>query len=166
MLEIGRKLPSSSVLLVTESKIETIDLMDKLVGRCVAIFGMPGAFTDTCTELHIPNILKYKQKLLDLGVEEIFVIVVNDTFVVRRWGYSFDAFNQGITLIADSSSEFSKAVGLNFSVPSIGFYDRSLRYAMMSRDGVVEKFLIEKSKDEITTSGADALVEAISERSI
>jgi len=166
MLEIGRKLPSSSVLLVTESKIETIDLMDKLVGRCVAIFGMPGAFTDTCTELHIPNILKYKQKLLDLGVEEIFVIVVNDTFVVRRWGHSFDAFNQGITLIADSSSEFSKAIGLNFSVPSIGFYDRSLRYAMMSRDGVVEKFLIEKSEDEITTSGADALVEAISRRSI
>ena len=165
MLEIGRKLPNSSVLLVTESKIETIDLMDKLVGRCVAIFGMPGAFTDTCTELHIPNILKYKQKLLDLGVEEIFVIVVNDTFVVRRWGHSFDAFNQGITLIADSSSEFSKAVGLNFSVPSIGFYDRSLRYAMMSRDGVVEKFLIEKSEDEITTSGADALIEAISRRS-
>lgn len=166
MLEIGRKLPNSSVLLVTESKIETIDLMDKLVGRCVAIFGMPGAFTETCTELHIPNILKYKQKLLDLGVEEIFVIVVNDIFVVRRWGYSFDAFNQGITLIADSSSEFSKAVGLNFSVPSIGFYDRSLRYAMMSRDGVVEKFLIEKSKDEITTSGADALVAAITDRSI
>jgi peroxiredoxin len=166
MLEIGRKLPNSSVLLVTESKIEKIDLMDKLVGRSVAIFGMPGAFTETCTELHIPNILKFKQKLLDLGVEEIFVIVVNDIFVVRRWGYSFDAFNQGITLIADSSSEFSKAVGLNFSVPSIGFYDRSLRYAMMSRDGVVEKFLIEKSKDEITTSGADALVEAISERSI
>jgi peroxiredoxin len=166
MLEIGRKLPNSSVLLVTESKIEKIDLMDKLVGRSVAIFGMPGAFTETCTELHIPNILKFKQKLLDLGVEEIFVIVVNDIFVVRRWGYSFDAFNQGITLIADSNSEFSKAVGLNFSVPSIGFYDRSLRYAMMSRDGVVVKFLIEKSKDEITTSGADALVEAISERSI
>ena len=166
MLVIGRKLPNSSVLLVTESRIETIDLMDKLVGRSIAIFGMPGAFTETCTELHIPNILKYKQKLLDLGVEEIFVIVVNDTFVVRRWGYSFDAFNQGITLIADSSSEFSKAVGLNFSVPSIGFYDRSLRYAMMSRDGVVEKFLIEKSEDEITTSGADALVEAISRRSI
>ena len=125
---------------------------------------MPGAFTETCTELHIPNILKYKQKLLDLGVEEIFVIVVNDAFVVRRWGYSFDAFNQGITLIADSSSEFSKAVGLVFSVPSIGFYDRSLRYAMLSRDGEVEKFLIEKSEDEITTSGADTLAEAISER--
>ena len=165
MLEIGRKLPNSSVLLVRESKIETIDLMDKLVGRSIAIFGMPGAFTETCTELHIPNILKYKQKLLELGVEEIFVIVVNDAFVVRRWGYSFDAFNQGITLIADSSSEFSKAVGLVFSVPSIGFYDRSLRYAMMSRDGVVEKFLIEKSDDKITTSGADALVDAMSRRS-
>ena len=164
MLDIGRKLPNSSVLLVTESRIETIDLMDKLVGRSIAIFGMPGAFTETCTELHIPNILKYKQKLLDLGVEEIFVIVVNDAFVVRRWGYSFDAFNQGITLIADSSSEFSKAVGLDFSVPSIGFYDRSLRYAMLSRDGEVEKFLIEKSEAEITTSGADTLAEAISER--
>ena len=164
MLDIGLKLPNSSVLLVTESRIETIDLMDKLVGRSIAIFGMPGAFTETCTELHIPNILKYKQKLLNLGVEEIFVIVVNDAFVVRRWGYSFDAFNQGITLIADSSSEFSKAVGLVFSVPSIGFYDRSLRYAMLSRDGEVEKFLIEKSEDEITTSGADTLAEAISER--
>ena len=166
MPDIGRKLPNSSVLLVKDFSIETIDLMDKLVGRIVAIFGMPGAFTETCTELHIPNILKYKQKLLGLGVEEIFVIVVNDALVVRRWGYSFDAFNQGITLIADSSSEFSKAVGLNFSVPAIGFYDRSLRYAMMSRDGVVEKFLIEKSEDEITTSGADALVEAISRQSI
>ena len=164
MLDIGRKLPNSSVLLVTESRIKMIDLMDKLVGRSIAIFGMPGAFTETCTELHIPNILKYKQKLLELGVEEIFVIVVNDAFVVRRWGYSFDAFNQGITLIADSSSEFSKAIGLAFSVPSIGFYDRSLRYAMLSRDGEVEKFLIEKSEAEITTSGADALVEAISER--
>ena len=164
MLDIGRKLPNSSVLLVTESRIETIDLMDKLVGRSIAIFGMPGAFTETCTELHVPNILKYRQKLLDLGVEEIFVIVVNDAFVVRRWGYSFDAFNQGITLIADSSSEFSKAVGLVFSVPSIGFYDRSLRYAMLSRDGEVEKFLIEKSENEITTSGADTLAEAISER--
>ena len=164
MLDIGRKLPNSSVLLVTESRIKRIDLMDKLVGRSIAIFGMPGAFTETCTELHIPNILKYKQKLLELGVEEIFVIVVNDAFVVRRWGYSFDAFNQGITLIADSSSEFSKAIGLAFSVPSIGFYDRSLRYAMLSRDGEVEKFLIEKSEAEITTSGADALVEAISER--
>ena len=163
MLDIGWKLPNSSVLLVTESRIETIDLMDKLVGRSIAIFGMPGAFTETCTELHVPNILKYKQKLLDLGVEEIFVIVVNDAFVVRRWGYSFDAFNQGITLIADSSSEFSKAVGLVFSVPSIGFYDRSLRYAMLSRDGEVEKFLIEKSEAEITTSGADTLAEAISE---
>ena len=164
MLDIGRKLPNSSVLLVTESRIKMIDLMDKLVGRSIAIFGMPGAFTETCTELHIPNILKYKQKLLELGVEEIFVIVVNDAFVVRRWGYSFDAFNQGITLIADSSSEFSKAIGLAFSVPSIGFYDRSLRYAMLSRDGEVDKFLIEKSEAEITTSGADALVEAISER--
>ena len=164
MLDIGRKLPNSSVLLVTESRIKMIDLMDKLVGRSIAIFGMPGAFTETCTELHIPNILKYKQKLLNLGVEEIFVIVVNDAFVVRRWGYSFDAFNQGITLIADSSSEFSKAIGLAFSVPSIGFYDRSLRYAMLSRDGEVEKFLIEKSEDEITTSGADTLAEAISER--
>ena len=164
MLDIGRKLPNSSVLLVTESRIKMIDLMDKLVGRSIAIFGMPGAFTETCTELHIPNILKYKQKLLELGVEEIFVIVVNDAFVVRRWGYSFDAFNQGITLIADSSSEFSKAIGLAFSVPSIGFYDRSLRYAMLSRDGEVEKFLIEKSEAEITTSGADALVKAISER--
>ena len=55
---------------------------------------------------------------------------------------------------------------MNFSVPSIGFYDRSLRYAMTSRDGVVEKLLIENSEAEITTSGADDLVEAISERSI
>ena len=72
MLKVGQKLPNSSVLLVTESKIETINLINKLAGRSVAIFGMPGAFTETRTELHIPNILNYKQKLLNLGVEEIF----------------------------------------------------------------------------------------------
>ena len=122
---------------------------------------MPGAFTDTCSELHVPNILGNKNDLLSTGVEEICILTVNDLFVLKEWGRSKGLFKAGISLIGDAASKCTKDMGLNFTVPVIGFYDRSLRYAMLTEDGVVKQFLMEKSQSEITTSGAEALIEAI-----
>jgi peroxiredoxin len=163
MIKLGQKLPNTEVLLVTDSKVQTINLRKKLLGRLVAIFGMPGAFTDTCTELHLPNIMQHKEKLLSMGVEEICLLTVNDSFVLRTWGKSAGIFKEGLTLLGDSGSEFTKAVGLNFTVPPIGFHDRSLRYAMLAENGVVKIFLVEETQSKITTSGADSLISAMSQ---
>ncbi|MGA0361156.1 MAG: redoxin family protein [bacterium] len=162
MIKIGQRLPSTEVLWVTESNVETINLSQKLTGRRVAIFGMPGAFTDTCSELHVPNILGNKNDLLSIGVEEICILTVNDPFVLKEWGRSKGIFKAGISLIGDATSDCTKSMGLNFTVPAIGLYDRSLRYAMLADDGVVKHFLMEETQSEITTSGAEALIEAIS----
>ena len=161
MITIGQSLPSTEILWVTESDVETINLSHKLSGRRVAIFGMPGAFTDTCSELHVPNILGNKNDLLSTGVEEICILTVNDLFVLKEWGRSKGLFKAGISLIGDAASVCTKDMGLNFTVPVIGFYDRSLRYAMLTDDGVVKQFLMERSQSEITNSGAEALIEAI-----
>ena len=165
MIKIGQHLPSTEVLWVTESKVETINLSQKLTGRRVAIFGMPGAFTDTCSELHVPNILGNKNDLLSMGVEEICILTVNDLFVLKEWGRTKGILKEEIALVGDAASEFTKGMGLNFRVPAIGFYDRSLRYAMLAEDGVVKHLLMEESQSEIITSGADALTEAISKSS-
>ncbi|HBM52064.1 MAG TPA: peroxiredoxin [Deltaproteobacteria bacterium] len=162
MIKKGQRLPSTEILWVTESDVETINLSHKLSGRRVAIFGMPGAFTDTCSELHVPNILGNKNDLLSTGVEEICILTVNDLFVLKEWGRSKGLFEAGISLIGDAASECSKEMGLNFTVPAIGFYDRSLRYAMLTEDGIVKHFLMEETQSGITTSGAEALIEAIS----
>ena len=165
MIKIGKSLPGVEVLWVTQSKVETINLSQKLAGRRVAIFGMPGAFTDTCSELHLPNILVNKKDLLAMGVEEICILTVNDPFVLGAWGRSKGIFKEEIALIGDKASEFTKRMCLNFTVPAIGFYERSLRYAMLTEDGNVKHFLMEETQSEITTSGADALIEAISKSS-
>ena len=165
MVKIGQLIPDVEVLWVTESKVDTINLSQKLAGRKVAIFGMPGAFTDTCSELHLPNILVNKNDLLTMGVEEICILTVNDPFVLGAWGRSKGIFKEEVAIIGDSASEFTKSMCLNFTVPAIGFYERSMRYAMLTEDGVVKHFLIEKTQSKITTSGADALIEAISKYS-
>ena len=158
---VGNKLPNAPILRVTDSEIETVDLNDVFASRRVAIFGMPGAFTSTCSRAHLPNIISQKEQLMDAGLDEIAILTVNDSFVLRAWGRASGAYEAGLTLLGDAGSAFTKAVGLNFTVPATGFYDRSQRYALVVNDGVVEHFLLEETRSEITTSSADALLKAL-----
>lgn len=82
---VGNKLPNASILRVTNSEIETVYLNDVFAGRRVAIFGMPGAFTSTCSRAHLPNIISQKEQLMDAGLDEIAILTVNDSFVLRAW---------------------------------------------------------------------------------
>ena len=161
MIKIRQKLPDTEVLWVRESEVKKITLSQKLAGRKVAIFGMPGAFSATCSGLHLPNIIGNKDELLEKGIEEICILTVNDPFVLGEWGRSKGIFKEEITLIGDAASEFTKSVELNFSDPVIGMHNRSLRYAMLAEDGEVKHFILEATKSRITTSGANALIGAI-----
>ena len=161
MVEIGQKLPETKALVVTEATQETIKLAEYLAGKTVAIFGMPGAFTATCSNSHLPNVIAYKADLNARGIDEIIILVVNDAFVVRAWGKQSGAYAAGLTMIADAGSDFTKAIGMNFTARETGFYNRSQRYALLAVNNVVTKFLLEEARAQVLSSGANHLIEQL-----
>ena len=161
MIKVGDSLPDAGVLLIEQDKHEEIKISARLIGKTVAIFAMPGAFSSTCALSHMPNIISHIEALKEKGIEEVIVLTVNDIFVSREWAKQSGALEAGIAIIADPSAAFSKAVKMTFDAPVIGFYNRSIRYALVAEDGVVTKFLLEESRSGITTSGADHLLDKL-----
>ena len=88
-------------------------LADKLKGRKVVIFGLPGAYTGTCSTAHVPSFIRTAQKFADKGVDEIICVSVNDPFVMKAWGEATGATAAGITMLGDADASFSKAIGLD-----------------------------------------------------
>jgi peroxiredoxin len=139
-IEIGAKLPDATLLKMGEAGAEAVPLAERLKGRRVVIFGLPGAFTSTCSTAHVPSFIRTAPKFVEKGVDEIICVAVNDPFVMKSWGEATGASAAGITMLADADSSFSKAIGMTFDVPHLGFFSRSKRYALLAEDGVVTKF--------------------------
>ena len=161
MISEGSKLPAASLQMMGANGPEAVDLAAKLKGRKVVIFGLPGAYTGTCTTAHVPSFIRTKEKFAAKGVDEIICLSVNDAFVMGAWGDSTGATKAGITMLGDVQAEFTKAIGMEFSVPAIGLIDRSKRYALYAEDGVVKVIQVEDSPGQCTISGGEALLEAI-----
>jgi peroxiredoxin len=125
------------------------------------IFGLPGAFTSTCTSAHMPSFVRTKPDFDAKGVDEIVCVSVNDPFVMAAWGESTGGTEAGITLLADASADFTKAIGLNFTAPPVGFFDRSQRYALYAEDGVVKVLHVEEGPGVCEASGGEAMLAAI-----
>jgi cytochrome c peroxidase len=132
-----------------------------LKGRKVAIFAVPGAFTPTCHSAHVPSFIRTKDQFAAKGVDEIICISVNDPFVMGAWGQATGATEAGITMLADATSEFTKAIGMDFDAPPAGLIARSKRYAMLVEDGTVKVLNPEESPGTCEISGGEALLDAI-----
>ena len=161
MVKIGDKLPNAQFGLMTDDGPVSVPFADKLAGRKVVVFGFPGAFTPTCSSLHMPSITKNKTQYDAKGVDEVICIAVNDPHVMRVWGEVSGATAVGITVLADMDGAYTKAIGLDFTVPSVGFFGRSQRYSMYIVDGVVLQFNLEESRSNCVISGGDALLRQI-----
>ena len=122
---------------------------------------MPGAFTPTCSTGHLPSIIKTAAKFSSKGIDEIICISVNDPHVVSAWGDITGATAAGITMLGDPLSEFTKAVGMEFDAPGVGFLARSKRYAMLAEDGFVKIFLPETARSTCDISGGRALLDLL-----
>lgn len=157
----GSKLPEANLLQMGDAGAQTVAIADKLKGRKVVIFGLPGAFTGTCTTSHVPSFIRTKDKFAAKGVDEIICVSVNDPFVMKAWGESTGATAAGITMLADAGAEFTKAIGLNFTAPPVGLFDRSKRYALYAEDGVVKVLHLEESPGTCDISGGESLLAAI-----
>lgn len=130
-------------------------------GRKVVIFGLPGAYTGVCTTAHVPSFMRTKSDFEAKGVDEIICVSVNDPFVMKAWGESTGAAAAGLTFLGDASSEFTKAIGMEFNAPPAGLISRSQRYALMAENGVVKVLQAEESPGVCETSGGEALLAAI-----
>ncbi len=159
-ISVGAVLPEATLLQMGANGPEGVSLASKLKGRNVVLFGLPGAFTGTCTTAHVPSFMRNMDKLRAKGVDEVICVSVNDPFVMQSWGASTGAAAVGITMLADGDAGFTKATGMDFSVPAIGFHDRSKRYALYAVDGVVKVFHPEPASG-CEISGGEAMLAAI-----
>lgn len=136
-LEAGQKLPDAEFVRMGDDGPETVALSSKLSGRKVVVFALPGAYTGVCSTSHIPSFMRTAEAFAEKGIEEIMCISVNDPFVLHAWGESTGATAAGITLLGDADGSFTKALGMEFSAPPVGLYERSNRYALVLDDGVI-----------------------------
>lgn len=160
-IAVGDTLPEVTLTRFGDKGPEPVALADKLKGRKIAIFAVPGAFTPTCSVAHVPSFIRTKDQFMAKGVDEIICISVNDPFVMKAWGEATGATAAGLTMLADAESAFTTGIGMNFSAPPAGLIARSRRYAMLAEDGVVKVLQVEDSPGTCDISGGEALLASI-----
>jgi len=160
-IEVGDRVPGASLLWKGANGPEAVELAERLAGRKVVIFGLPGAYTGTCTAAHVPSFIRTRGALAKAGVDEVICISVNDPFVMAAWGESTGATEAGITMLGDAGAAYTKAVGLAFSAPPAGFYDRTTRHALYAEDGVVKVLHLEEAPGVCEATGGESMLAAI-----
>jgi cytochrome c peroxidase len=157
----GATLPDATLLYLGDAGPASLQISEKLKGRKVVVFGLPGAYTGVCTTSHVPSFIRTKDAFAAKGVDEIICVSVNDPFVMKAWGEATGAAEAGITMLGDAEGAFTKAIGMDFSAPPAGLIGRSKRYAMVVEDGVVTSIGEEASPGECDISGGEALLATI-----
>jgi peroxiredoxin len=133
----GQKIPQVVFKLRKGDEWEEVTSDELFAGKTVALFALPGAFTPTCSSTHLPGYEARSARLRAAGVDEIVCLSVNDAFVMNAWAQDQGAAN--VRLIADGNGDFSRGMGMLVDKRDLGFGERSWRYSMIVRDGVIEK---------------------------
>ncbi len=160
-ISVGDTLPEATFIEVGEKGPAPLPSADLFKGRKVALFAVPGAFTPTCHNTHVPSFVKAAEELGAKGVDEIVCVSVNDPFVMKAWSAATGASEAGIRMVSDAEGAFTKAIGLDFSAPPAGLIGRSKRYSMYVVDGVVQQLNVEDSPGQAVCSTGEVLVDQI-----
>ncbi len=126
-------------------------------GKTVALFAVPGAFTPTCSNQHLPGFIEKSEELRDAGVDTIVCMSVNDAFVMGAWGQQQGA-NGKVMMVGDGNAELTQKMGLSVDSSGFGMGTRSARFSMIVRDGVLETLNIEQNPGQAVDSGAENLL--------
>jgi peroxiredoxin len=158
-IKVGDKLPQATFMHFTADGPAPLSSDDLFKGKTVALFALPGAFTPTCSAKHLPGFKAHAADLKAKGVDTIACLSVNDVFVMKAWGK-----DQGITdevlMLADGNGDFTKAIGLEMDGSKFGMGQRSQRYSLIAKDGVVTQLNVEQG-GEFKVSSAEYLLEHI-----
>jgi glutaredoxin/glutathione-dependent peroxiredoxin len=159
MINIGDKLPAAdfgSYNADGQIKLSTSDVFD---GKKVVLFGVPGAFTPTCSMNHLPSFLEHFEALKAKGVDTIACTSVNDGHVMKAWAKASGGDGK-IVFLADGNGTFAKTCGLEFDLNVAGMGHRSKRYSMIVDNGVVKALNVE-DKSGVNVSGAETILEQL-----
>ena len=161
----GQKIPQ--VTFRSRRDHEWVDIIsdDIFKGKTVIVFALPGAFTPTCSSTHVPRYNQLAPAFRANGVDDVACVSVNDAFVMNEWQKEQHADN--ITFLPDGNGDFSRGMGMLVKKDDLGFGDRSWRYSMLVKDGVIEKMFIEPDEpgDPFEVSDADTMLEYIAPNS-
>ena len=159
-LSVGDTIPNVKLMTLTAEGLKPVQSADVLGKGKVVLFAVPGAFTPTCSDHHLPGFVMQADEILARGVDRIACIAVNDPFVMQAWGNARGTGDK-ITMLADGNGEFAALTGTELDLTGIGLGKRSQRYAAILQDGVVEEIFIETNPGGVEVSGSDRVLKAL-----
>ncbi len=154
----GDKLPSATMHMMKDGRPTAFTTEDLFAGKKVVLFAVPGAYTPTCSQAHLPGFVVNADAIKARGVDDIVCVSVNDAFVMDSWGNDKNA--DQLLMVGDGNGEFAKALGLEMDGSGFGLGTRSQRYAMIVDDGVVTKLNVEEP-GQFEVSSAETVLAAL-----
>jgi peroxiredoxin len=155
-LSVGDTVPNVTLTTMTTEGLKPVQSGDVLGQGKVVLFAVPGAFTPTCSDHHLPGFVMQADEILAKGVDRIACIAVNDAFVMGAWGNA-QGTGDKILMLGDGSGEFTAQAGLELDLSGLGLGTRSQRYAAILEDGVVQELFVETGRG-VEASSADAVL--------
>lgn len=160
-IQIGQALPDLAIAVIDgKADIQRTTTAPLFAGRKVVLFGVPGAFTPTCSERHLPGYIRHFDAFQSRGVE-VYCLAVNDAYVMKAWAEAQQA-PAGLKLLADGNGAFTQSLGLQMDGSAYGLGMRSRRFALYAENGLVKSLHIE-SPGELRVSTAEAMLDVISD---
>src|SRR5574343_886447 len=166
MIKVGDTLPATTLMEYSEVEGEgcsigpnPVDVAKATAGKTIAIFGLPGAYTPTCSAKHVPGYVEKQAELQAAGVDEIWCVSVNDAFVMGAWARDQKTAGK-VRMLGDGSADFTKATGLTLDLTARGMGLRSNRYSMLVKDGKVVTLNIEAPGKFEVSDAATLLAQA------
>ncbi|HEY3519509.1 MAG TPA: peroxiredoxin [Rhodanobacteraceae bacterium] len=156
-IKTGDRLPAATFNLIRDG-VQSVSTDDVFKGKKVVLFSVPGAFTPTCSERHLPGYVEHYDQFKKRGIE-VACLAVNDAFVMKAWAKD-QSVPDGLLMLADGNGDFSKALGLEMDASKFGMGLRSKRFALYAEDGVVKVLQVE-APGEFKVSSAEAMLGAI-----
>jgi peroxiredoxin len=141
-IKVGDTIPSMKLMMATPDGPKEVSTDDLFKGKKVVLFAVPGAFTPTCSARHLPGFVQNADAIKAKGVDSIVCTAVNDAFVMGAWGKD-QGTGDKVTMVADGSAYFAKALGLEMDITARGMGVRSQRYALIAEDGKVTHLGVE-----------------------
>ena len=157
-IQEGDTLTTATLHVMKDGRPAAVSTDELFGGKKVVLFAVPGAFTPTCSQAHLPGYVAAAEQFKAKGVDSIVCVAVNDAFVMDAWGKDRDAGE--LVMAGDGNSDFTKALGLEMDGSGFGLGIRSQRYAMVVDDGVVTKLAVEAA-GAFEVSKAEAMLEAL-----
>ncbi len=160
-IKIGDKLPSSELFFLDQNnEVKKVDIFELCKNNRTIILGMPGAFTKTCSALHLPGFIKNYDLALKKGISKIICVAVNDPNVMKAWGENQNVGNK-ILMLGDPFLQFTKSLGAEVDKSAKGLGIRSNRYTMLIESGTIKKLEVEKETAVCVLSAAESFLNSI-----